>query len=77
MQVELFKKVGKYIDNKTGEERNYTNFYVKCGDSLIPIEPCYFPDSKNGNKDLKYPGRRDVLKAFSDTLPDRQIKAEA
>ena len=33
-QVELFKKVGKYKD-KNGEEKNYINFYAKCGDTYV------------------------------------------
>ena len=77
MQVQLFKKTGKYIDNKSGEERSYTNFYLKCGDSLIPVEPCYFPDPKNDNRDRNFASRKDVLRAFADTLPDKPGKAEA
>lgn len=73
-QVELFKKTGKYKD-KNGEEKNYVNFYAKCGDTYIPIEPCYFADKETG-KDSKYSGRREVLKAFSDTLPEKSV-AEA
>lgn len=73
-QVELFKKVGKY-KGKNGEEKNYINFYAKCGDTYVPIEPCYFADKETG-KDNKYGGRREVLKAFADTLPEKST-AEA
>ena len=45
MQVQLFKKSGKYTD-KEGNEKNYTNFYIRCGDSLIPIEPCFFTNKE-------------------------------
>lgn len=51
MQVQLFKKVGTYKDKKDGKEKQYTNFYLRCGDSLIPIEPCFFPDKDNDNRD--------------------------
>ena len=37
MQVELYKKIVPYVDNK-GEERTATNFFAKCGDVLVPIE---------------------------------------
>ena len=37
-QVELFKKVGKYIDKRDGKEKPFTNFFVKCGSETIPVE---------------------------------------
>lgn len=74
MQVELLKKVGKYTD-KDGNEKQYTNFYVRCGDSLIPIEPCFFPDKDHDNKDFQYAGRKEVLKAFASILPDKDKPA--
>ena len=70
MQVELFKKTGTYPD-KDGNEKQYTNFYVRCGDSLVPIEPCFFPDKNNDNRDYRYAGRKEVLKAFAAVLPDK------
>ena len=73
-QVELFKKVGKYKD-KNGNEKNYVNFQLKCGDTFIPIEVSYFEDKETG-KDNKYGGRREVLKAFADTLLEKST-AEA
>lgn len=77
MQVGLFKKTGKYTDSKTGEEKNYTNFYIKCGDSMIPVEVSYFADPKNDNKDRNFGSRRDVVKAFAETLPEKPLKSEA
>lgn len=74
MQVQLLKKSGKYLD-KDGNEKNYVNFYIRCGDSLIPIEPCFFPDKDNDNKDYQYAGRKEVLKAFADILPDKDKSA--
>lgn len=68
MQVELLKKSGKYISDE-GVEKNYTNFYIRCGDSLIPIEPCYFPNRETG-KDNQYIGRKEIMKAFAGVLPE-------
>lgn len=67
-QVSLFKKSGKYKD-KDGNEKSFTNFYVRCGDALIPVEVCYFPN-KETNRDNQYSGRKEVLKAFAETLPE-------
>lgn len=74
MQVLLFKKSGTYTD-KNDEEKKFTNFYVRCGDELIPIEPCYFPNKETG-KDNHYSGRKSVLKAFASVLPDKDKSAD-
>ena len=71
MQVQLFKKVGTYTDKKDGKEKRFTNFYVKCGDALIPVEVCYFPNDKFDGRDPQYSGRKDVLSAFAAMLPDK------
>lgn len=68
MQVELLKKSGKYT-GKDGNEKNYTNFYIRCGDSTIPIEPCFFPNKETG-KDNQFIGRKEIMKAFASTLPE-------
>ena len=73
MQVELFKKAGKYTD-KDGVEKNYTNFYVRCGGSLIPIEVCYYPD-KETKKDNQFIGRKEIMKAFASPLPEKNNAA--
>ena len=44
-QVGLFKKVGKYTDKQTGKEKPFTNFYLRCGDSLIPVQVVYYENS--------------------------------
>ncbi len=67
-QVELLKKVGKYTD-KEGREKQYTNFYVRCGDALIPIQVCFF--ANEAGKDSQYAGRKEVLKAFAELLPEK------
>lgn len=73
MQVQLFKKEGTYTDND-GNEKRYVNFYVRCGDTLVPIQPCFFPDKNNDNRDFQYNGRKEVLKAFADKLPEKVVK---
>lgn len=74
MQVQLFKKSGKYTD-KEGNEKNYTNFYIRCGDSLIPIEPCFFPNKETG-KDAQFVGRKEVMKAFASVLSENEKSAD-
>ncbi len=71
MQVQLYKKVGKYTDKKDGKEKPFTNFYLKCGDALVPVEVCYFPNPKCDNRDPQYNGRKEVLTAFAAILPDK------
>lgn len=70
MEVQLFKKVGKYTDKKDGREKMSTRFYLKCGDALIPIEVPYFEGSEG--RDYQYNGRKAVLTAFADNLPDKE-----
>ena len=69
MQVELFKKIVPYVDNK-GDERTATNFFAKCGDVLVPIEVKYFEDKETG-EDRNYRTRKTLLAAFSEELPER------
>ncbi len=69
-QVSLMKKKGSYIDGKTGEEKKVTNFFVRCGDVLIPIEVKYFKNKETG-KDDRYRERRVLLSAFAEDLPDK------
>ncbi|MGN1078020.1 MAG: hypothetical protein ACI4ST_05850 [Candidatus Gallimonas sp.] len=66
-QVGLFKRSGKYKD-QNGEEKSFTNFYVRCGDALIPVQVCFFKNDEG--KDPQYVGRKEVLKAFAEVLPD-------
>ncbi|MBR5388387.1 MAG: hypothetical protein IK147_02850 [Clostridia bacterium] len=56
--VDLFKKQVKYKD-KEGAEKTATNFYLRCGDMLVPIEIKYFPGENN--VDRAYGGRKTVL----------------
>ena len=68
MEVKLFKEKGKYNDKKTGEEKTYTNFFVQCGDKRIAIEPKYF--GTDDKPDKSYSGRKQVLDAFAEALPE-------
>lgn len=76
MLVNLYKKEGTYKD-KEGQDKRFVNFYVKCGDNLIPVEPCYFPKKEYGDKDPGYAPRKEVLKAFAEALPPVSEKQEA
>ena len=76
MLVHLYKKEGTYKD-KEGQEKRYVNFYVKCGDNLIPVEPCYFPKKEHNDRDPGYAPRKEVLKAFAEALPALSEKAGA
>ena len=72
-QVELFKQTGKYTDKK-GEEKNFTNFYVKCGDELVPVQVKFF-ENDEGN-DPRYAPRKAVMSAFASLLPPLPEKKE-
>ena len=67
-QVKLFKKLSHY--EKDGEQRTATNFYVQCGDMLVPIEAKYFEDKTTG-KDNMYVARKTVLSTYAEVLPER------
>jgi hypothetical protein len=69
MQVELKKKIGSYVDEKDGTTKKSIRFYVQCGDTLVPIEPCYFENKELG-RDPGYAARKEVLKAFASELID-------
>ena len=68
-QLKIFKKISHY--EKDGEQKSATNFYVQCGDMLIPIEVKYFEDKKNGGKDSQYVARKMVLSSYAENLPDK------
>ncbi len=67
MQVDLFKRNSTY--KKDGEEKVATNFYVKCGDTVIPIQVRFFENEKGS--DPNYSGRKLVLSSFASILPEK------
>lgn len=71
MQVELFKKISKY-KNKDGENKIAINFYLKVGDEFVPIEVRFFEDKKFNGNDPNYRGRKLLLSAMAELLPERQ-----
>ncbi|MBQ6922902.1 MAG: hypothetical protein IJQ66_07425 [Clostridia bacterium] len=73
MMVDLFKKQVKYID-KEGKEKTATNFYLRCGDTFVPVEVKFFPDVKG--EDKGYGARKTVLSAFASVLPDKEEKKQ-
>lgn len=74
VQVGLFKKVGKYTDKKDGKEKTFVNFYVLCGDELVPVEVKFFENEEG--RDYRYSGRKAVLSAFAELLPELSAKEE-
>lgn len=67
-QVGLFKKVGTYTD-KEGREKQYINFYLRCGDALIPVEPKFFANEEG--HDYQFNGRKAVMSAMAEVLPEK------
>lgn len=67
--IELLKKKAEFT-NKDGKTVKTTNFYLKCGDTLVAIEPKYFKQ-KDGSNDNGYSGRVAVLKSYAAELPDK------
>ena len=72
LELKLLKQKRTYKDSK-GEEKSVWDFFIKCGDKLVPIDARYFK-GKNGEKDTKYAGRRDVLYSFAEVLPSKEEK---
>ena len=70
MTVDLYKKTVSYQD-KNGNDKVATNFYVKCGDQLVPVEVKYFPD-KETDTDRQYGARKTLMSAFATVLPDKK-----
>ena len=72
MEIKLYQKNGTYIKKDTREEKPYTNFYLKIGNSLVPINVPYFPSEALGGRDPKYNSRVEILKTFAEELPEKQ-----
>ena len=68
-QVGLFKKQVEYT-NKDGEDKIATNYFVQCGDVMVPVEVKYF-ESKETGKDDRYRERRVLMSAFAEELPEK------
>ena len=80
MQVVLYKKSGTYFSKQDNKDKPFTRFYLRCGNSLIPVEPTYFnkKDEKGEDiRDLGYSARKSVLEAFADELPDKEKSSQA
>ena len=68
--IKLFKKDSTYTDRNTGEPRKATRFYLGLGNAVIPIEVSYF--GKEDKPDTQYSGRKLLLTAFADELPEKE-----
>ena len=71
MEIKLYQKNGTYTKKDTGEQKPYTNFYLKVGNTLIPINVPYFPNDALGGRDPKYNGRVEIIKAVAEELPEK------
>ena len=67
-QVSLYKKQVEY-QNKDGETKTATNYFVKCGDQMVPVEVKYFENKETGRDD-RYRERRVLMSAFAEELPE-------
>ena len=68
LQIELFRQSVEY--EKDGVKRKGYNFFVRCGNTLIPIDVKFFAD-KITKQDPQYSGRKAVLYAFAKELPPK------
>ena len=71
MQVELFKRVHTY-KNANGEEKTGMNFYIRCGEALVPIDVRFFKGQDG--RDQGYQGRKMILSSFATILPEKEKK---
>lgn len=71
MEIKLYRKNGTYTKKDTGEQKPYTNLYVKIGNSLIPINVPYFPNDALNGRDLNYNSRVSIIKAVAEELPEK------
>ena len=70
MMVKLFKRNVEYT-TATGEVKTATNYFLQCGDVLVPIEVKFFADRVTG-EDKNYRTRRTLMSAFAEELPERK-----
>ena len=71
MEIKLYQKNGTYTKKDTGEQKPYTNLYVKIGNSLIPINVPYFPNDALDGRDPNYNSRVSIIKAVAEELPEK------
>ena len=70
MLVKLYKKNDEYTTN-SGEKKKVTNYFVECGDVLVPVVVKFFED-KETHTDKQYATRRTLMSAFAEELPERK-----
>ena len=70
MEVKLYAEKGTYKD-KEGKDQQFTNFYLKCGNQMIPIEPKYFK-KRDGASDKGFIVRKGILDSFAEPLPSKE-----
>lgn len=72
VEIKLFKRTGPY--KKDGEDKQFTNYYLRLNDQLIPIGVKYFPNDKFGGRDPGYQGRVAALNLVAELLPETPAK---
>ena len=77
VEIKLYKKEGTYFSKEKNKDVPFTNYYLKVGDELIPVEVKYFSNPSFDGRDPGYSARRAVLSAFAEILPEREKKNEA
>ena len=65
MEVKIYK--GRRIyEQGDGSEKAVEQFFIKCGDVLIPIKVAFFGTDEK--RDYQYSGRKAVLSSFAEVL---------
>ena len=77
MTVKLMKKEGTYFSQTKNKDVPFTNFYIQCNDTLVPVEVKYFPNPAFDNRDPGYAARMAVLSAFAELLPEKEESSVA
>ena len=72
VEINLFKRTGTY--EKDGKDKQFTNFYLRLNDQLIPIEVKYFPNANFSGRDPGYQGRVAALNLVAELLPEVPTK---
>ena len=53
MQVVLYKKSGTYFSKQDNKDKPFTRFYLRCGNTVVPIEPTYFNKKDEKGEDIR------------------------
>ena len=71
MEIKLMKREGTYFSKTKNKDVPYTNFYIKCNDTLVPVEVKYFPNEAFEGRDPGYASRMMLLSTLAEPLPEK------